>query len=360
MIRVEALPGEDGDCLWVEWDHLGSMHRMLVDGGRGGRGKLPAGLADRFARQPRDQRYFDLVVCTHIDIDHIGGLLALFANPPDGFAVGDVWFNGRPQLRSDLLGPAQGDELTSLLGTRSVPWNLAFGGSAAVVADKSALPAVRLPGLTITLLSPTWDRLDGLAKVWPAVTRQLSAARPDPTDILGDRDAGVALRDLARAPYIADKAPANGSSIAFVAQDLSGHRVLLGADAHAEVLVSSLRLARPEGRYRIDLCKAPHHASAHNVSPELVDALECRHWLVSTSGARHSHPSRRAIARILARGNDTVLWFNYRSATTEEFARASLRSEFGYRVRYPNRPESGVVAIADADGTSQGGASCGG
>jgi Metallo-beta-lactamase superfamily len=354
MIRIEALPAEDGDCLWVEWDHLGGMRRMLVDGGRSTRDKLPAGLAERFARQPRDQRYFDLVVCTHIDIDHIGGLLALFAQPPDGFAVGDVWFNGRPQLRSDLLGPAHGDELSDLLGTRSVPWNRIFGGSAAVVTSQPALPAVRLPGLTITLLSPTWNRLDGLARVWPAVTRQLRTAEPEQTDILGDRDAGLALRDLARAPYVADRSAANGSSIAFVAEDASGHRVLLGADAHAEVLVSSLRQLGPERRYRVDICKAPHHASAHNVSPELVDALECQHWLVSTSGARHSHPSRRAIARILARGSDNVLWFNYRSPTTEQFAPARLRSEYGYQVRYPDYPESGVVAIADADGIHRG------
>ena len=36
VIRIEALPAQDGDCLWLEWpDSDGVLHRMLVDGGRG-------------------------------------------------------------------------------------------------------------------------------------------------------------------------------------------------------------------------------------------------------------------------------------------------------------------------------------
>jgi len=119
MILLEALPADDGDCLWIEWpDAHGATHRMLVDGGRGSPRQIPPGLADRLARQPEDQRTFDLVVCTHIDVDHIGGLLALAGDPPAGFRAADVWFNGRRHL--DLLGPAQGDTLSDALTRHSV------------------------------------------------------------------------------------------------------------------------------------------------------------------------------------------------------------------------------------------------
>src|SRR6266571_3210666 len=154
MIRIEALPADDGDCVWIEWpDEHGATHRMLVDGGRGNPSRIPPGLASRLARQPEDQRAFDLVVCTHIDVDHIGGLLALTEDPPPGFRTADVWFNGRPHL--DLLGPAQGDVLSAALASHSMPWNRAFGGAAVVVPPGDELPVIQLPGLRITLLSPT-------------------------------------------------------------------------------------------------------------------------------------------------------------------------------------------------------------
>jgi metallo-beta-lactamase superfamily protein len=168
MIHIEALPADDGDCLWIEWpDEDGATHRMLIDGGRGNPGRIPPGLAARLARQPADQRAFDLMVCTHIDVDHIGGLLALAENPPPGFRVADVWFNGRRHL--DLLGPAQGDILSAALARHSMPWNRAFGGAAVVVPPGDGLPVAELPGLRITLLSPTRAQLAVLARSWPRV-----------------------------------------------------------------------------------------------------------------------------------------------------------------------------------------------
>ena len=100
-------------------------------------------LAERLARQPLDQRVFDLVVCTHIDADHIGGLLALVDDPPQGFATADVWFNGRDHL--DILGPVQGDHLSDGLRNSSSPWNRRFDGHAVVIPGRGGLTVVELP-----------------------------------------------------------------------------------------------------------------------------------------------------------------------------------------------------------------------
>lgn len=339
MISVEALPADDGDCLWVEWDAPdGSHHRMLVDGGRSA-----AALTARLAQQPAYQRRFDVVMCTHIDADHIGGLLTLFREPPPGFAVADMWFNGWHHLREDALGPRQGDQLTERLVAAKQPWNVAFDQRAVVLPEHGLLPTVPLPGLKITLLSPSQAGLQRLLADWPQVVRELTGPEPVlPADALGRGDAGVPLAELARAPYEPDSSPANGSSIAVLLTHDDGSRVLLGADAHAEVLVSALRRLQPQGRLTVDLCKVPHHASAYNVSPALLAALDCRDWLISTSGARHAHPHRRAIARLLARRDQPRLWFNYRTAFTEEFARQSLAMQCGFTALHPPRDTPGI------------------
>jgi beta-lactamase superfamily II metal-dependent hydrolase len=347
VFHIEALPADDGDCLWIEWrDAQGATRRMLVDGGRARPGGIPYGLARRLVQQPEDQRAFDLVVCTHIDVDHIGGLLALADDPPAGFRVADVWFNGRRHL--DLLAPAQGDALSATLTRRSLPWNQAFGGAAVVVSPGGDLPVVELPGLRLTLLSPATAQLATLARSWPQVLAEAEAARSAEhaaPDLLrrDDIDRDVELHRLVSRPYTPDMSAANASSIAFLAEDDDGDRVLLAADATAEMLVASLRRLAAGGRYRVDLCKVAHHGSRHNTNRELLFLLDCRHWLLSTSGRRHGHPHREAMARILCRPDEATAWFNYRSSTTEEYAAPALGSRYGFSAMYPAPADAGIA-----------------
>jgi len=348
VLRVTALPAQDGDCLWLEWpDQDGATHRMLVDGGRG----RPAVLAERLGRQPMTEREFDLVVCTHIDADHIGGLLALVADPPAGFRAHDVWFNGRDHL--DVLGHVQGDQLSDGLRRSAGPWNGAFGGRAVVVPRDGALPVVELPGLRITLLSPGRAELAMLARGWPQVLEEVDAdlaSRRTSADTLAGRrpDRTVGLHLLARRPFEPDESPANASSIAFVAEHHDGGRVLLAADASAEVLTAGLRRLGT-GQYRVDLCKVAHHGSRHNTSPELLELIDCQDWLVSTSGARFGHPSREAMGRILCRPADrATAWFNYLSPTTEEYADPALQGRFGFRGVHPPADRPGITLAVGA------------
>jgi hypothetical protein len=330
MIEVTALPASDGDCLWVEWPHDGRRYRALIDGGRG---RTPT---RRLNLLPPDDRHVDLLVCTHIDSDHIEGLINLFTDPPAGFTVGQVWFNGQRHIRQDLLGPRQGSRLEWLLDKATVPWNAAFGGSAVVVPDGGPLPVVRLPGLTLTLLAPGWAELARLDAAWPEVLAEgfeplqgrPAHARPDP-------DADLPLAELASRPYEPDLSPANGSSIAFLAEHDEGGRVLFAADSPAEALLRGLWSMTPDRPVPVDLVKAPHHGSGHNINSDLVAAVDCGHWLFSTSGARHGHPDRRAVARIVTGAKDPVLWFNYRTAATEEYADPAAAVRHGFRAVHP-------------------------
>ncbi|MEU4154208.1 MBL fold metallo-hydrolase [Streptomyces sp. NPDC026659] len=364
MITVEALPARAGDCLWVEWDDGARRRRMLIDGGTVRAGSA---LAERFARQPVGARDFELVVCTHLDDDHIGGLLSLLTSPPEGFGTRDVWFNGHHHLLPpDLLGMPKAERLTALLARTGTPWNAAVGGRAVTVpADEAApLPVVELPGLTLTLLSPTWERLAALREdwdVWRAEQRQKAADTPvAPPDLLGPPSSAeeIPWHRLAL-DYRPDPAPGNGSSIAFCAEHTGdGSRVLFTGDAHAEVLAGSLRRLAPDGRYRVDLCKVSHHGSAHNTSPGLLSVLDCDQWLISTDGgslvrgteARYrpgegSHPSLRAMARLVLGSRWPTLWFNHRVPSTERYDDGFLQQRLGYRARYPHRGTSGIGLV---------------
>ncbi|MFD1545084.1 ComEC/Rec2 family competence protein [Nonomuraea guangzhouensis] len=336
MIYVEALPAYDGDCLWVEWTHRGAFRRMVIDGGRG------TVLLDRLRSLPIDDRHVDLIVCTHIDVDHIEGLITLFARLPAGFSVGEVWFNGHRHLTRDVTGPRQGERLEMLLDKAGVPWNAAFGGSAVVVPDRAEPPIVRLAGLTLTLLAPDWDALARLDAFWPEAMADLIEPLQGRRRLVDD-DATRSLTELAGEAYTPDKSPANGSSIAFIAEHEHGGRVLFTGDSPAEALLRGLRRLAGQRRVPVDLCKVPHHGSARNLSAELVSTLDCSHWLFSTSGARHGHPDRRAVARIVAQAPRSLLVFNYHSLTTAAYADDVEADRHGFRALFPPSGLQGIT-----------------
>jgi hypothetical protein len=274
-----------------------------------------------------------LFVITHIDADHIDVPLILLRDPGVRCTYKDIWFNGFAQIAPkgdvDTFAPLQGEFLTSILGDRAakLPWNNAVDSKAIVVPDDGPLPTVILAGgLKLTLLSPGSGELKRLRARWDSAIRDFTpgdleearrrlAARkdyqpPDVPDILGSKTFG------------SDRTPANGSSIALLAE-FEGVAVLLAADAHSRVLAANLRrlaVERVVPAIRLDAFKLPHHGSMANLTAEVLDAVTCSRFVFSTNGAKFHHPDPDTVNLILGKVSGPVeLCFNYRSPTTLGF-----------------------------------------
>ena len=121
-IRLEVLPARLGDCLLVEClREQGPSWRMLVDGG-------PPDTWPMLEARLKDDPRIDVAVITHIDSDHIGGMIPYLTSPLAS-SIGDVWFNGRTHL-PDLpqRSVAQGESVVAAL--RALPSSLAGGPQA--------------------------------------------------------------------------------------------------------------------------------------------------------------------------------------------------------------------------------------
>jgi hypothetical protein len=211
--------------------------------------------------------------------------------------------------------------------------------------------------MRLTLLSPYQEQLDALRPAWDAACRKAEivpgVATADDRSRLDEDDAGQESDDLlgdpdpeqlAARPYKADRARPNGSSIALLAE-YGGRRALLTGDAFAEVLLASLaRLpGNSGGRLAVDACKLSHHGSRGNTSSELVRALKCRDWLVSSNGKQFRHPDGEAIARVLRDGGgDVRLHFNYRSEFNEMWSSTALQRRYRYVASYPTSDAGGI------------------
>ena len=357
MLKIEMLPARHGDCLWIDYGSARKTYRMLIDAGPASTYKH---LRDRILALPESKRHFELFVITHIDADHIEGAVRLLLDRKLKATYGDIWFNGWKHLKrkpSRILGGPLGEYLTSTILKQKLPWNDSFDGGTIVVPDKGKLPVRELRGgMKLTLLSPTWDRLEKLRPKWNkevlaaglvpgharkaqmklAVTKRLQP-------ILGAPRLNV--EKLAGAGSKSDSAAANGSSIAFLAE-YDGLRCLFAGDAFPDVLAASLRrlLKTQTEKIRLNVFKLPHHGSRANVSAELIDLVKCGQYMFSSNGDIFEHPDREAVARVICHDKSSpLLCFNYKTDFNKMWATANLISKHRYQVAYPQTGREGLL-----------------
>ena len=351
MIRIELLPAAFGDSILVEYGSAAHPRRVLID----------AGLTKTYPILRRRLETIgggapvdlELLVVTHIDRDHISGMLPLLEADPPLVNPKDIWFNGRNHLMEDELGPAEGEALSKLLLKKGLPWNLRFGKKAVVVPEAGELPVAPLEGARLTLLSPYRENLATLAAEWDdklGAWDSEIALETDPDadgDLLGKRapirEITVAsMRRFAESKFKEDGAAPNGSSIAFLFEH-AGKRILFGADAFPSVLLRSLdRYSQDE--IELDAFKLAHHGSEKNTSPALLEKVRCARFLFSTNGDSFGHPNPETIARVVdATPNAKTLCFNYANDYTNVWQEPATRRAFAYEVEYPASEDGGFA-----------------
>lgn len=344
MLEVTALPANFGDCLWIEYGHDPKAPQVvLIDGGTG----ISDALQQRLKLLAQRGGEIELAVVTHIDGDHIAGMVALLRENFFGVAVKDFWFNGLRHLPSEAYSERQGEQLTELLIGLGLNWNGAVDGQPLSV--DSVLDEVSLPGgATIRLLSPDNEQLRALQPEWIKACEDAGLYADPLAEFIVEQQResfGVEpiqdIDDLADRTFVEDDAKANGSSIAFIFS-YGGQRILFGADAHPTRLLRSLGTLEGKPPYKFDLVKLPHHGSQANVSILLIEALLSPRYLFSTNGAIHGHPCREAVARTIRHGQNPELSFNYDNELTAPWRDYLTISPYQYTVRYG---ENGQVTL---------------
>jgi len=357
MLKIEILPAGHGDCIWIEYGNPDTPWRMLLDGGA--TGTYRRSLLPKLDALRKKEREFELLVVTHIDGDHISGILELLEDKDIGFRAKDIWFNGYRHLPDEApstLGPVQGERLTDFLVKPNVSWNAAFDGRAVVIPQKGDLPRKKLDGgLVLTLLSPTLDRLAGLKPKWEdeVVKAGLDPNTPRPQEV--ESSDGFDLLDtslpdveeLSSQFFSEDDSEANGSSIALMLE-YEDRRVLLAGDAHPSVLKDGVDRMGCGEKVTLTACKLPHHGSKANINRQLLETLDCKTYLFSTNGAYFKHPDREAVARVIKWGGaNPQLAFNYRSRFNTLWESKPLREEYDYTVSFPKVGSEGTVLKFD-------------
>jgi Metallo-beta-lactamase superfamily len=387
MIGIKMFPARNGDALLVTINHEERHFAMLVDGGY-------ATTFDQYIRAELRRlsdggRRLDLVVATHVDADHITGLLTFFRNngnnaTPAIISVNEVWHNSlraltghvveqTPLSRADEeilaeignqglptptdsaqseISARQGSLLAASLLSGGYRWNGADGTR--TIQDQGDSPIAMDQNIKITIVGPNAARLDGLRSWWISKLRRTGfagaitsggtfddafealAARGDysasqSSQLISQSVAGS--RSLADA-YFPDDSAINGSSIAFILEHQTRRLLLLG-DAWAEDIATSLRTLHSDGKPLIfDAIKVAHHGSLRNTSTELLELIDSPIFLISTNGDIHGHPDIEVLKAIVDRPATytRTLHFNYSTPASRFIRSYSSRSGTAFSV----------------------------
>ena len=336
MFTIEMLPAEDGDCFWINYGDRADSKNILIDSGTK---KTPAIIGKRLGISPG----IDILIMTHYDNDHIEGVLGLESIGKNLLDIKDVWFNGWQHVHKvalDKMGPAEAEAFSQRIVNSGWPWNKAFKGGPIFIEEKKALPEVKVGAARLTVLSPTANNLVKLKNDWENRLKDVEPGSGEkgklPPDMMGSTALSEkTVRKWAENKYSLDTKPANASSIC-VLIDYEGKKALFAGDANPSVILGSIRKLSKKGeKLKLDFFKVPHHGSKHNLCNELIQAVDCQNYLISTNGKIHNHPDPEAIAKIVVFSTKPAyLWFNYKTKYNIMWEDKKLQKKFNYKTVY--------------------------
>lgn len=315
MAVLRALKAKHGDSLILFADGA----TVLIDGGPSGVYKQT--LRDELSLlegEGDDPPKIDLLMVSHIDADHIDGVLDLTAELIEAreeereplVRIDRAWHNSFSDMIAkagiqtssstkaasasvasafeDLAGPgfdphesqlvlssvAQGRQLRLDLKALNVDLNKRFTDR--VVLQNNANGPWSCGDLKLSVIGPTTAELDDLREEW---AKQLKK-------ILAKEDAAAKTSAVSL-----DKSVTNLASIVAIAE-AGGKTALLTGDARSDMVLDWLKATGHldgTGKAKFDIVKLGHHGSKRNVTPEFFEKVHADHYVISGDGG-HGNP----------------------------------------------------------------------
>jgi beta-lactamase superfamily II metal-dependent hydrolase len=335
MMTIKFLPANYGDCIWISFkDEQNTVKNILIDGGttetylidKNSKGKAEHGALKVLADELRaKEQLIDLLIITHVDDDHIGGILKWFEEDAEAhLLLGEVWFNSgkliaeelKKKENLDLCHPlrfSEGQQTSIVQGIEFYQYLTDYGKQPRRIISQGQV--LKRFGLTFKILSPNLPKLELLLKHW---------RKKDPDLKTGTAldDYGISLRQhIAQDSYTQDGAYPNGSSIAFIIV-YGGKNLLFLGDSHPSVIVKGLKIFdyTPLKPLKAAIVKLSHHGSKGNNSKKLLDCMESDTFVISTDGTVNQHPHKQMLARLINMKRNIRLVFNYQDRMDAVFS----------------------------------------
>ncbi len=293
---IEILQAGTGDSIWISHN----KKNIVIDGG-----KSTTAIRNRYNQMPQDE-IIDLLVVTHIDSDHIAGIIALIKHMKkagETHRLKQIWFNFPKKEDIDEYSVPEGNELTSLLlEIDGLCWN---NNTSELLGSTTEVGDIKLH-----VLAPDHDVAD---EYKPKEPDELGACSDDWHIDLRTLIDNVDDDDI-------DEGGANSQSIIILAE-CAGKKILLPGDSTPKVLCDALQYYNKTNGtpLELDLMKLPHHGSTRNVTKNIIDEIKCSNFIISTKkNKKYYFPNKETIAKLIRyrESSDKAInvYFNYQES----------------------------------------------
>jgi len=332
IFTLDVRRARKGDCLIVHYGSKTEPGLMLIDGGPADVYKpfLKPRLAEiRKARGLTANATLpvDLLMVSHIDDDHINGVLELTkeliqTEGPPALKINGLWHNTfddiignnpdklraavtasfgtaslsgepeeveglDPEAAKVLASVDQGFRLRDDSRALKLRLNPQLKGKL-VLAKKNAKPVDMGKGLKFTIIGPMNDEVLALQQAHDEFLEKHQGKKSE-----------------ASLAAFTDTSVPNLSSLVVLAE-VGGKRMLLTGDARGDKVLEGLELAgllKKDGKIHVDIFKCPHHGSKRNNDPISFRRITADHYVFSGNG-QHGNPARETLEMLWGERGD--------------------------------------------------------
>lgn len=248
-----------GDCIRLRFDN----HNVIIDSGVLRFGQKFRTICDEIRLSDEG---IDALILTHVDVDHIGGLLYNLRLSKD-LPIREVWMNHGKSIKGNVdLSVRQNDEVYSWLVKNHIPVFPVIAGMERNVG-----------GATFRILAPDDSIFSEFhQKCHTTLLRTQS-------------DYGYSIDELKDKPIRNKDISLNNRASVVFELIYDGTKMLFTGDAWGEDIWE-----RADSSY--DLIKLPHHGSVRNISEDWC-RIKCRNFMICTNGLQH--PDKQTIAKLI-------------------------------------------------------------
>jgi len=358
MFALSAVNSFFGDSLLLEYGTSAAPRYILIDGG-------PATTYDKhltkvLKKVKDDGHDLELMVLSHVDTDHVTGLLDFIADIRNGNAalpaVKGLWHNSfsqtidtngalAPRMQAALAaagvqamstssiainGISEGHQLRTQALAVPIPLNPGFANGL-ILADGVGAPWSS-GNLEIIIVGPTKANLDALRTDWEEwLDAQENAINSGDPFVMANSDRSVP----------------NLSSIQFLAK-ADGKTMLLTGDGRSDHLLQALRqagLMSAQDTLHVDLLKLPHHGSDRNVTRTFFKKVTADTYVASADG-KDDNPDLATLIWIVeaaeAAGREVKIVCTNKTLSTDKLQEDYDPADYGYKISFRKKTSDTV------------------
>ena len=379
MVKIKLIPAEFGECIVVSVGGK-KQFNLLIDGG----------VAKTYQEYVKSEiqrikilgQRINLMVCTHMDNDHISGLVQILKKTNYDL-VDNVWYNGFLQVVSrkfysqkdnnytdrdnkiletiisqgtipdgeQEVGINEGMSMGVLIENRKIPLNEIVAGQA--ISTESVRNTIEIAkNVYISILGPSKENIIEVEEYWKkemvsrnfmfrvsnkiklmeAFEYQLERIK---TQYLEERLNISEIDDLEK--YIGDlkefdESIVNRSSISFILGYDNKKYLFLG-----DAVIDETTLRNIENvvgvKYRFSAIKLPHHGSRYNITHEFICRYTADEYYCLTNSKKYDHPDLEVLATILCKDSHfKKVVFNYPIIKAYFLDKKEWKEKYNYEV----------------------------